>query len=162
MPRIKFFFILSRNAPFLWFLARVFVGLVYAYAGFSKLMEPVENFRGAITQFEVLPMPIIPMVAHVLPWVELIVGIFLILGYAPRLSAAGLAVLSGMFLVVLGTSKFVVGSFGLTCGCFGERGIQLSFTQIFLLDIFDFCLAWGIYRRKDHLWSLGGLLGRAR
>ena len=145
---------MKQTRPLFWILARLFLGTVFAYSGFSKLMEPVENFRGIIAQYEVIPYVFVPAIAHVFPWLELIFGIFLISGYAPRASALVLAFFSLSFLILLGSSKLLLGSFPVSCGCFGEHGIHLTVRQVFLLDLVDFFLGLKLSRLKTHPLSL--------
>lgn len=147
-----------RPTDFFWFGARIFLGLVFAYAGFSKLMEPVANFRGILAQYEVIPYSLVPMIALILPWFEFILGVFLILGYVPRLSAFLLTLFSFIFLMVLGSSKLLLGAIPISCGCFGEGGIHLSVRQVFLLDLADLVLGFQLFLRKNHPWSLEGLI----
>lgn len=146
-------------SDFLWFLARIFVGLVFAYAGFSKLMEPAANFRGVLTQYEVIPYALVPTIAVIFPWLELVFGVFLILGYAPRVSALILAGFSFIFLIVLGSSKLMLGSVPISCGCFGEGGIHLTVRQVFFLDLIDAVLAIRLFQKKEHPLSLNRWLG---
>jgi len=82
-----------------WVVGRFFLGGIFFYAGFSKLIEPVENFRGIIAEYQVIPFELIGPVAYNLPWIELVAGFFLILGFLPRLSALLLGFISFSFLV---------------------------------------------------------------
>ncbi len=144
-----------------WFLARIFVGLVFVYAGFSKLMEPVENFRAVILQYEVIPYAFAVPIAYVFPWVELIFGAFLILGYAARLSAFVLGLSSLTFLIILGTSNALLEGGASDCGCFGEGSfIHLSTRQVFALDLVNFFLALKLFLTRNHSLSLDEVLRR--
>ncbi len=150
------------KSDWFWLAARLFLGLVFAYAGFSKLMEPLENFRGALAQYEVIPYRLLTPMATVLPWLELTFGIFTMLGFATRLSSLALALFSLSFLIVLGSSHVLLGSFPISCGCFGEGGIHLSVRQVFVLDLVNFFLGLKLFRHpKKPLWSLDRLLGKA-
>ncbi|MBI3317513.1 MAG: DoxX family membrane protein [Candidatus Omnitrophica bacterium] len=140
--------------PVLLFILRLWIGLVFVYAGFSKLMEPVENFRGIIAQYEVIPYALVPFLSVVLPWIEFIFGTFMILGYATRLSALVLTALSFGFLMVLGSSQVLLGSVPVSCGCFGEGGIHLSVRQIFVLDILNTAIGIKLFSIKNHPFSL--------
>ena len=140
-----------------WFFARIFTGFVFAYAGFSKLMEPVENFRGILAQYEVIPYILTPFIAVTLPWIEFIFGALFILGYATRLSALMLAGLSFCFLIVLGSSQILLGSTPISCGCFGE-GVHLTVRQVFVLDIADFVIALKLLSLPTHPFSLDHFL----
>ena len=142
-----------------WGLAgRVWVGSVFCFAGYFKLMEPVENFRGVLAQYEILPYAGVSWIASGLPWLELIFGVFLILGFAPRPSSLVLALLSLSFLVVLGISLALHKSVPLSCGCFGEGGIHLTVPQIFFLDLVDFLICLKIFPFKEYPWSLESLM----
>ncbi len=136
------------------------MGCVFAYAGYAKLIEPIENFRGNLTHYGVIPYALVPAIALILPWLELIFGSFLILGYAPKLSASVLGVFSLIFIGVIISSWVVAGSDMATCGCFGQGGLQLTPQQIFVLDLIDLALAVGLIRQKQFPWSLDALLRR--
>ena len=137
-----------------WLYARIFVGLILAYAGFTKLVEPIENFRGVVASYPVIPYVLSPLIAAVLPWIELFAGVFLIIGYAPRLSAMAAAALFFGFLIVLGSSDALLES-GKDCGCFGQGAlIHLTTQQVFVLDLINFLLALKLCSLKDSPLSL--------
>jgi len=144
----------------LWFLARLFMGVIFVYAGFSKLMEPVENFRGVITQYEVIPYQWTGLIALVIPWIEFLAGAFLILGYAVHWSALALACLSLGFVIVLTSSQVLMSSTPIACGCFGEGGIHLTVRQVFLMDIANFAFGIRLFLMKKHILSLDGWLSK--
>ena len=139
---------------------RIFMGAVFVYAGYSKLMEPVENFRGIIAQYQVIPYVLVPAIAAVMPWMEFVFGLFLIVGYAPRLSALMIAMMSMGFLIILGSSELLLDSKPMSCGCFGEGGIHLSVHQVFILDMFDTAFGFLLWRRQDHPFSIDSLFKR--
>ena len=148
----------SKASPAFWVAARIFLGFVFAYAGFSKLTEPVENFRGVIAEYRVIPYVFIPAVSLVMPWIEFVSGIFAVIGYAPRASSLILAVLCGGFLLVLGSSQLLLDSAPVTCGCFGQGGLHLTVRQVFLLDAVNLAFGLKLYSLRDHPFSLDRLL----
>lgn len=146
-----------------WVAARIFVGFVLAYAGYSKLTEPIENFRGMLANYEVLPYALLQPVAAVTPWVELISGGFLILGYAPRWSSLAAAGLCLTFLLVLGSSDLFLNAGSKECGCFGQNGpIHLTLHQVFALDAVNFALSLRLFFLKEYPFSLDRFLRKAR
>lgn len=149
---------MKKIPPAVWLILRVWVGLVFAYAGFSKLTEPAENFRGIMAQYEVIPYALVPFLASVLPWMEFIFGVFLILGYAARQSALVLGLLSFGFLMILGSSQVLLGSVPIHCGCFGENGIHLTVRQIFVLDIANTAIGLKLFSLKTHPFSIDSKL----
>ena len=68
---------------------RVALGLVFVYAAYSKLRIPWMLFAMSINSYEILPEPIVILVARMLPWVELLLGLLLIIGWKLRWVAAG-------------------------------------------------------------------------
>ncbi len=148
-----------KRDQFFWIAVRVFIGFVFAYAGFSKLIEPVENFRGTIVEFDVFPYAWVNVIAHVIPWMELIFGTFLLLGYLPRWSAAGVCLLSLGLMIVLASSDVLIHSGSKVCGCFGQNSlIRLTVRQMFVFDIFSFLIALKLASKKSFPWSLHSVL----
>jgi hypothetical protein len=61
-------------------LAGVALGLVFLYAGVQKYLASAQ-FAEAVLAYQLLSQSLAGLVAAVLPWVELIAGFFLVLGY---------------------------------------------------------------------------------
>ena len=142
-------------------LGRLFLGGIFIASGYVKLTEPVENFSGLLAEYTILPPMLIPLLAHVVPWIEFVAGAFLVLGFLPNGSALALAFLSCNFLIVLALSKIILGTLPENCGCFGERGVHLSVTQVMFLDFFDVALGFWLFSREKHPWSLDAFLKKA-
>ena len=141
------------------FLGRVFVGLVFAYSGFIKLMEPIENFQGAMAAYDVIPSAVIPVLAQIMPWLEFVFGVFFVIGYLPRLSAAALAGLSWSFILLILVTRIATGSLPENCGCFGEGSlVHLKPLQVVFLDIFNTLVCVKLALTKDHPFSLAAIL----
>jgi len=145
-----------------WFFARIFVGLIFAYAGLAKLLEPAANFEAALLKYGVFSPVYIPLIARVMPWFEWILGSFLMIGYAPRLSAALTALLSLGFLVTLASSPLFLGAAGTDCGCFGASGLKLSIHQIFGVDLASLAVSLKLLAKKSFPGSLDSLLLKGR
>ena len=64
-----------------------------------------------------LPAPVIPWIAIVLPGIELLVGIAMVVGFASR--AATLIVIGMLFGFTLGLAQALMRGIDLRCGCFG-------------------------------------------
>ncbi|MBI4115407.1 MAG: DoxX family protein [Candidatus Omnitrophica bacterium] len=142
----------------LWFIARIVVGFVFAYAGFSKLLEPSANFEAVIMKYGIYPPQWVPWIAKVLPWLEWVLGSFLIVGYAPRFTGIGLGLLSLGFLITLASSELLVASGGSDCGCFGSLGFHLSIRQIFVVDLVSFLVALRVAFLREFPWTIHSLL----
>lgn len=131
--------------------ARLFVGSIFAYAGFLKLMEPAANFQAVLESYPLLPTAVIPFLARTIPWAEWLAGTFLIVGYMTQASALLLTLLSLGFVAVL-TSQ--LGGHGAeSCGCFGS-GLALTVRQAYLLDWASGILGIYLFSRKRHPLAL--------
>ena len=93
-------FLISHRFLFLLF-SRLFVGGLFFYSGFSKLIRPIEYFQIAIGMYDIVSPNYVVLIASSLPWLELCLGAFLILGYFVSGSAWILVVISGCFQFTL-------------------------------------------------------------
>lgn len=134
--------------------ARIILGSVFAASGIIKLLEPAANFRATLYQYEIIPTALVPALAAVLPWMEWILGVFVLAGYGLRSSALVLGCFSFSLAAVIALS----GKLGLdpshTCGCFGEGGPQLSYPQIFSLDIVNGLFGFFLWKFSSAPFSL--------
>ena len=146
-----------RNERF-WCLARILVGLIFAYAGWAKLTEPSANFEAALLKYGVFSPRLIPWMARFLPWLEWFLGSFLMVGYVPRFAAVGASLLSLAFLVTLGSSRLFLEAGGTDCGCFGQSGLHLNLRQIFLVDLVNFAVTLRLAFLENFSWSLHSFL----
>ncbi len=96
---------------------RVALGLVFVYAAYSKLRIPWMLFAMSINSYEILPEPIVILVARMLPWVELLLGLLLIIGWKLRWVAAGATALLVAFFGMMLRAQ--AQGLGIDCGCFG-------------------------------------------
>ena len=149
---------ISKLLPLLWIFARVFVGSVFVYAGLTKLLEPAANFEAALLKYGVFSPALIFWMARIVPWVEWILGSFLVLGYAPRFTARASALLCLAFLVTLGSSRLFLEAGGTDCGCFGNLGLHLNVRQIFVVDLVNLALLLRIAFLKEFPGSVHSFL----
>lgn len=101
--------------------ARLALAAVFLYAAFAKLHPPVgvslALFAVRIDSYQLLPTWAVSPLAHTLPFLELALGVFLLMGWRLRIVASvTTALLLGFFGVMLRTyAKGLV----IQCGCFG-------------------------------------------
>jgi len=72
--------------------ARLVVGGIWLVAGFDKVQSP-GAFADAIRAFHLLPPAMVLPVAYALPWLEILVAAYLVVGFLCRAAAAGSMVL---------------------------------------------------------------------
>ena len=134
--------------PSLLLLIRLALGAVFAFSGWQKVTAPVQNFEAVIEGFRVISGGPAFFLAATLPWVELILGIFLFLGLWSRVSHATLWAMNTVFLGVL-ASALLRNLPIKECGCFGEV-LSLSLPRILAVDaaLWAFFLLLFVFSKK--------------
>lgn len=125
-------------------------------SGFEKATTPYQNFQYVIQAYQIVPIAAEPFIAQIFPWLELITGIFLILGLWLRYSLASAGVMLTTFLLIVGQAmirQLPIDS----CGCFGSL-ISLPLYGVFLMDTVLFTGTVLAYKNmaKTSRWSLDG------
>jgi uncharacterized membrane protein YphA (DoxX/SURF4 family) len=119
-------------------MARFILGGVFIYASIDKISFPKE-FAHIVTNYHILPEILAIYFAFFLPWVELLLGIFLIVGLFVRESSLILSLLIFGF-----TGAIIIKSFNGSldnCGCFSvhqqgsNRGLFFIISRDILLLI---------------------------
>src|SRR3989338_6093438 len=100
-------------------ITRILVGGLFLFSGASKLIEPYQNFLYVVQSYEVFPPFLAEISAHVVPWVEMFLGLFLVLGlYLPWVLRALLLFIAS-FIAIVGQA--IIRNLPIKeCGCFGE------------------------------------------
>jgi uncharacterized membrane protein YphA (DoxX/SURF4 family) len=128
--------------------ARIAVGGLLAAAGYMKLLTPVEERASAFDVYQMLSPALALWAGRVLPWVELVTGLYVILGIYLRSASAVAAFLYAGFIVFL--TQALVRRLSLEdCGCFGRLGPSLKPSQTLLLDVVLLALAVWMYRNPS-------------
>jgi uncharacterized membrane protein YphA (DoxX/SURF4 family) len=102
-------------------LARLLTGGVWIAAGALKLPDPAASVR-AVRAYQLLPETVVPTVGHLLPVLEVVIGVCLVVGLLTRFSAAIAAVLFVAFII--GISYAWNKGLSIDCGCFGGGGYE--------------------------------------
>jgi len=96
-------------------VARLILGAVFMYASIDKILHPAA-FAKAVYNYQLLPGALINLTAIVLPWLELVLGIFLIIGLFREGSVCMVTFLLALFL---GAAIFnLARGLDIYCGCF--------------------------------------------
>ena len=102
----------------------VIIGGLFIYAGALKAWDPVK-FATDIHNFRILSWPIGVRLAFYLPWLEIVCGVALLVGW---LRSGAIAVLTGLTLIfIVATVSAQARGIDLECGCFGSASKDLSF-----------------------------------
>lgn len=93
------------------------VGLVFVLASLHKISAP-DQFARIVDNYRILPAVLVNITAVVMPWVEMICGIFLLRGAFRGAASLVLAALTVLFIAAI--SFNVVRGVEFDCGCFGS------------------------------------------
>ena len=123
MKRIKF----NKNFVFIF---RLIIGMVFIYASVHKIANP-EEFAKSIDNYRIFPIFIINFIAIILPWLELILGLFIIFGVFIKASSFLLSLnLLAFTILVLIT---IIRGININCGCFSSdiNGTPIGWKKFF-------------------------------
>ncbi|MET8230347.1 MauE/DoxX family redox-associated membrane protein [Micromonospora sp. NPDC005298] len=105
--------------PWLGVAARLGLAAVWLIAGASKVGDLAASGR-AVNAYQVLPYDVATVVGAALPFIELALGVLLLLGLATRLGAGVSAALLVVFIA--GIASAWARGLAIDCGCFGSGG----------------------------------------
>jgi uncharacterized membrane protein YphA (DoxX/SURF4 family) len=123
---------MKKAQPWLTLAGRLILGGVLFAAGFLKY-EHLDKSRMAVRAYELLPISIANFLGIALPFLEIAVGILLLLGAAIRISSAIGGAL--MIVFIFGISQAWARGLSIDCGCFGGGGQVAPGTANYLPEI---------------------------
>ena len=142
--------------------ARLVVGGVWIVAGALKLPDPAASVR-AVRAYDLLPEAVVPTVGHLLPVLEVVVGVCLVLGMLTRVMAVVSALLFVAFII--GIAAAWARGLQIECGCFGGGGYDANAAGDYPWEIARdvgllIASAYLVVRPRTR-WSVDALLFRA-
>lgn len=155
MRNETFYNLQSKFGPWFGLIARLILGGVLFAAGWLKIFTPAKS-QMAVRAYEVLPIWLANFLGLILPWLEIGIGILLILGIAVRVSA----IIGGglMLLFVIAISQAGLRGLSIDCGCFGGGGAvkpgETRYLAEILRDTALALLALYLVRYPLTRWSL--------
>lgn len=144
-------------------LARFGLAAVWLVSGLLKAVDPDQTYV-AVRAYDVLPDVGVEVVAALLPWVELGLGLLLLAGIGTRL----VAVLSAALLLVFvaGVAQAWARGLSIDCGCFGGGGAvepgETTYVQELLRDAGFLLMAGWLVVRPRTVLALDDRLGTRR
>jgi uncharacterized membrane protein YphA (DoxX/SURF4 family) len=147
-------------------LGRLVIAAIFIFAGLAKLirwdMHPRPSigiatslFALQIDSYQMLPSWVVLQVAHWLPWLEIAVGLLLLIGWRLRIWSTLVTLIIGGFFVAVVRAYFL--HLDINCGCFAKPEPLTGITvlrdgALFLLAILMTIFAFQ-ESRKPHPWS---------
>ena len=117
---------------------------MFVVSGGEKLIHPYQNFLYVVQAYQLFPSFGEELVARVVPWIELILGVFMILGLWLPQTLVGVQWLFFGFILILGQGllrKLPLSE----CGCFGEM-IHLPPGSTIVMDSFLWLIVFFLRR----------------
>ena len=111
---------------------RLALGGTMLWAGWEKIPEPI-FFVQTVHAYDILPGVLATPFAVVVPWIEVVIGLALVLGLWTRESALVSAALLVSFGVAIGINIYRGAE--IDCGCFGAEGGRDSLPMALLQDL---------------------------
>lgn len=132
---------------------RVIIGVIFIWASLDKIAH-VSDFSRAIHNYKIVPISVENIIAISLPWIELLGGLFLIIGYRVKGAATLISFLLAIFIVAVAAA--LVRNLDISCGCFDTQegmkiGLNLLFRDIIMLVI-CVCIALAAKEKRDFVY----------
>lgn len=112
----------ASSAPARWprwllLAGRLILAAVFIYSAYAKLRQPWMLFAISINSYQMISESAATFLAHTLPWFELFLGLWLLVGWKLRWSAL---VATGLLLVFFSAMlRAYSKNLNIDCGCFG-------------------------------------------
>jgi putative oxidoreductase len=147
---------------FLALPARFYLGWVFIIACLHKIAQP-GSFAMDIATYDILPLGLINIMALSLPWIELAVGIMIVLGLRTRAAALVIAGMMVMFTVAI--LMALAKGLDMSCGCFASQAAQdddpISYLTVLRDSAWLLLALYVVFFDRNPL-GLDRLLGRRR
>ena len=154
-------------------IGRLVLGGIFVYAGFSKLLLPnnrflwpmamlkvsvstnLSTFAQQVESYKMISPEASQTVAHTLPFVEIALGLLLLIGWRLRIWATAITVILVGFLGVV-TRAYLL-HMDINCGCFGTpeklTGMTVLRDSIFVVLAVLMTVFLFIEARQPHPWT---------
>ena len=144
-----------KNNSWIELAARWILGITFVYASFHKIISPAD-FAKIVFGYDLFPEMFINLIAIVIPFLELVTGIALIIGFYPRSAAIIINGLLLAFITVLAIN--LIRGHEFDCGCFSasQTGYTSSPKVTLVRDIIYFVLGMQIVLFEGHRRSCFG------
>jgi uncharacterized membrane protein YphA (DoxX/SURF4 family) len=142
---------LDARSPWISLVARLLLGAMWLYYCVPKLTQPTQNIAN-VRDFQILPSGLVNTFAYAQPYLELSIGLLLIVGLGTRLVALFSAIL--LLVYIGGIISLGARGISISCGCGGTGGTvaagQTRYTLDVLRDVvFLIPVAWLLWKPRS-------------
>ena len=140
---------MNKLHPWLIVLIRVLLGVIFIYASYDKVLDP-GKFARDIANYHIIPFGLENLIAIILPWLELFIGIGLIAG----LMVDGSSMISGglMTIFILFILQATLRGFNIECGCGLKEGEMVGWNKI-LENLVFLGASYLVWQRQQKLFE---------
>jgi uncharacterized membrane protein YphA (DoxX/SURF4 family) len=156
---VRGFSVSPRVVDIVVLVLRVVLGAIFIVAGASKVGN-ANMFAAQIAGFRILPQVVIAPLALGLPFLELLLGGYLVLGLFTRASAWVAVVLLALFDGAIASA--VVRGLTVSCGCFGPNDTTVTTWSEVARDAVFVLLAVVVALRPPGALALDRRIGNTR
>jgi subtilase family serine protease/thiol-disulfide isomerase/thioredoxin/uncharacterized membrane protein YphA (DoxX/SURF4 family) len=133
-----------------WLASRVLLGGIFIGASISKLQNP-SSFTYLVMSYDILPYPLAAVYGSLVPWLELFIGVSLVLGlFVKFVSAISIPLVTSF--IIASSYKLLLGT-QTGCGCFGTV-LPLSLAQSLTINGFMLLAAFSTLLSRTCTFSL--------
>ena len=141
---------MNKIYPWLILVIRIILGAIFLIASYDKILDPGQ-FARSIDNYHIIPFGLENSIAIILPWLELLIGIGLVIG----VMVDGSALISMGLLVVfiIAISSAILRGYNIECGCGLKEG-EVVGTQKLLENTIFFLMGLFIVNRHSTLYEI--------
>jgi putative oxidoreductase len=145
--------------PYVAAAFRVFLGISFIAASMTKIPHPAE-FSENVAGFMMVPFWGVNLMGLIMPWSELVAGLFLILGIRTRAAATIIGLLLLVFIVGL-TINLIKGT-PINCGCFESVGEPINWDLVVRDTVMLIMVFQIFFHDRLFVFDRGGFIWRER
>lgn len=131
--------------PIFILVIRLFLGALFIFASLDKIADP-QSFARSIDNYHIIPFGLENSVAVILPWLELLIGLGLVVGC--MVDGAAIISMSLLVIFIVAISSAILRGYNIDCGCGLKEG-ELVGTQKLLENTILFLMGWVILNRPS-------------
>ncbi len=136
-------------------LLRIWLGWVFVESGWAKTQN-LAAFYNAAHAYKLLPPMLTQLYASMLPWVELLAGGLLLLGFLTRWMSGTISLMLLSFIIAIGWALYLGDE--IDCGCFVGGVVEPVTWGLMIRDVIMLVASVYLILRPSTFLSLDGWL----